>query len=294
MITAADPAGPSRTTRTLLAQALLPRERLPLTGAAERLAADLEQVLRFARGAMMRARPIGSPNWCSPPARKPVPFAWPAHIRLDGEGLYHPAYDTERRYCSSCHPKCADWVGEPVDPATVPQSLRCPEDNRYWPNTVRRPRNGPLTQAWTAPGNVPRWYVWWRLWGVQDGHCATCPGPPQVIDHNHTTGLLRGLLCYDCNTAEALCARGLALHQHSGRCRFQAYWDSPPGAPFGWYWPDPGRQGGIQAFLPGPPDWARTRPPKKITCSPHCLTWILHRRRPPKETGPLGLPAPCR
>ncbi|MGW6395385.1 endonuclease domain-containing protein [Streptomyces sp. NPDC055103] len=294
MITAADPAGTSRTTRDLIAQTLLPREPPPRTPAAEQLAADLAQRLRSARGAMMRARTIGSPNWCHPPAQKPLPFAWPAQIRLDSEGLYHPAYDTERRYCASCHPKYAIWAGEPVDPSTVPRSLRCSEDNRYWPNTVRRPWHGPLTQTWTASGTVPRWYVWWRLWGVQDGRCAICPGPPQVIDHDHATGVLRGLLCYDCNLAEALCAKAVVLHQHSGLCRFQWYWDSPPGAPFGWYWPDPSRQGGIKAFLPAPPDWARTRPAKAVTCSPHCLSWVMRRRQPPTGPGPLGVAADSR
>ncbi|MFE8941061.1 hypothetical protein ACFYNX_26720 [Streptomyces sp. NPDC007872] len=53
MITAADLAGIRRTMRILLAQTLLLRERPPLTEAAKRLAADLAQVLRFARGAMM-------------------------------------------------------------------------------------------------------------------------------------------------------------------------------------------------------------------------------------------------
>ena len=39
----------------------------------------------------------------------------------------------------------------------------------------------------------------------QDGVCAICRRPPQkkrlAIDHNHTTGKIRGLLCAGCNTA---------------------------------------------------------------------------------------------
>ncbi|MGW3719082.1 endonuclease domain-containing protein [Streptomyces sp. NPDC005133] len=144
-------------------------------------------------------------------------------------GLYHPAHDSERRYCPHCHPKYADWAGVPVDPAVVPRTARCPENNRLWPNAAARPWHGPIPEFWTRPGKVPRWYVWWRLWGVQDGKCATCPGPPQVIDHDHTTGLVRGLLCYDCNAEEAACALDLALHWHSGICWYHRYWDSPPG-----------------------------------------------------------------
>jgi hypothetical protein len=33
----------------------------------------------------------------------------------------------------------------------------------------------------------------------QGGTCAICPGPPQHIDHDHTTGKVRGVLCGPCN-----------------------------------------------------------------------------------------------
>ncbi len=40
----------------------------------------------------------------------------------------------------------------------------------------------------------------------QGGRCAICMAPPEVntrldIDHCHTTGAVRGLLCVGCNTA---------------------------------------------------------------------------------------------
>lgn len=35
----------------------------------------------------------------------------------------------------------------------------------------------------------------------QKGHCATCSKEASVIDHDHETGRIRGLLCQGCNLA---------------------------------------------------------------------------------------------
>lgn len=52
---------------------------------------------------------------------------------------------------------------------------------------------------------------WMALYNEQKGLCAICRGPgvaPNflVVDHNHETGQIRGLLCDGCN-------RGIALLQ---------------------------------------------------------------------------------
>ena len=40
------------------------------------------------------------------------------------------------------------------------------------------------------------------LFEKQDGKCAICSEPGKLgVDHNHTTGQIRGLLCRQCNTA---------------------------------------------------------------------------------------------
>ncbi|MEQ4611471.1 endonuclease domain-containing protein [Streptomyces cavourensis] len=153
----------------------------------------------------------------------------------------------------------------------------CQDSGRYWTTRwdvphrgPQRPFEGPLTETWTRSGRVPRWYVWWRLWGEQNGRCATCPGPAEVVDHCHTTGLVRSLLCYDCNHVEALHATRMALGLHTTeRCWFQSYWDRPPAAAHSWYWPYENRST-TPSFLTRPPAWAHGRTAPRPWCPRNC------------------------
>lgn len=50
---------------------------------------------------------------------------------------------------------------------------------------------------------------YWKLWDKQQGKCAICEQFQKgkrrlVVDHCHTSGIVRGLLCYGCN-------RGIAV-----------------------------------------------------------------------------------
>lgn len=177
----------------------------------------------------------------SPAARRIVEGLEAAAVRRGAAGVR-----TVRR-ASDGATMCQDagrWWGEGVP---VPQ------------RTVVRPFIGPLPATWNGLGRVPYWYVWWRLHGVQDGRCAACPGPVEVVDHCHVTGLVRGLLCYDCNHREALHARDLAAGWHEGeRCWFQEYWRAPPAGCFGWYWPYRDRSTS-ESFLTEPPAWVSGR-----------------------------------
>jgi hypothetical protein len=39
-----------------------------------------------------------------------------------------------------------------------------------------------------------------RMLDEQDGHCAICPSTEDLhVDHCHSTGVVRGLLCGPCN-----------------------------------------------------------------------------------------------
>lgn len=67
-----------------------------------------------------------------------------------------------------------------------------------------------------------------RLLAEQGGLCYICSRPPQggkafSVDHDHETGLVRGLLCSNCNHAIGL------LHEDKRWLRRAAeYLDSPP------------------------------------------------------------------
>lgn len=67
---------------------------------------------------------------------------------------------------------------------------------------------------------------------MQDGRCACCMAEsPRCADHDHDTGLLRGLLCRGCNRREGnVRVRGVSHPD------IDAYVASPPAAGLGWIW----------------------------------------------------------
>lgn len=66
------------------------------------------------------------------------------------------------------------------------------------------------------------------LTAMQGGRCAVCQtGGPLQADHDHDTGLLRGMLCQSCNVREG---------RTGGDPAIDAYRASPPAAALGWMW----------------------------------------------------------
>jgi hypothetical protein len=83
----------------------------------------------------------------------------------------------------------------------------------------KRDQAEPACWSWPAPaagtGNgmdtlLPGTDEWEFLASWQDGRCAICGSSPKtlVTDHDHLTGLVRGLLCYSCNAVEGHAGEG--------------------------------------------------------------------------------------
>jgi len=63
----------------------------------------------------------------------------------------------------------------------------------------------PAYLAWPTPdlSSIEDRWLAMTLW--QNGRCAVCGEVDDLVtDHDHSTGLIRGFLCQDCNQAEGL------------------------------------------------------------------------------------------
>ena len=75
------------------------------------------------------------------------------------------------------------------------------------------------------------------LMEMQGGACAVCGAVVVlIVDHDHETGLIRGLLCRSCNIREGQMASGLLDVVYED---IAAYLAAPPAAGLGWRWDIP-------------------------------------------------------
>lgn len=102
----------------------------------------------------------------------------------------------------------------------------------------------PSCHVWRVPeGDVPPYLSATqalRRW--QDGACAMCSARPNrlLVDHCHRSGLIRGLLCTSCNTAEGSSLHGhhqplraggeMTVHEDAARLLLEDLHDDPDGA----------------------------------------------------------------
>jgi hypothetical protein len=117
---------------------------------------------------------------------------------LDGSAGYHLWSPTSGLGFCNRHPRRRGFLpywqdeelGPPIAAVHIPPEHRC--GGWVAPRYLPRPWSGPLPERWPEK-RIPIWYAWWRLHDIQDGTYATCSAPAYAIDHDHHTGLVRGL-----------------------------------------------------------------------------------------------------
>lgn len=113
---------------------------------------------------------------------------------------------------SGRHARVVTWTveldGPLLDPAKIPDNLRCPLDRSYWPGYIG--------------GTSPIARVRHQLVRELGALCTICrQAYPVVVDHDHETGFVRGYLCRWCNSKVEFCT-------HVSGCSFGDYLDDPP------------------------------------------------------------------
>jgi hypothetical protein len=183
--------------------------------------------------------------WVKPSHQgEPAPRLPLARQPRSGAGLFH-LWDAERgllQTCRTCLRLPEEELGEPVATALVPYSQRCDPWNPWWARHVPRRVGRTLPAQWPQE-KIPLWFVWWRLFELQGGRCALCWLPARMIDHDHRTGRVRGLLCHDCNSREGPYAVGRMVCVHQAPYCFEGYWADPPANSFAWTWPTSPKSG---------------------------------------------------
>ncbi|MFD3729449.1 endonuclease domain-containing protein [Streptomyces sp. NPDC058671] len=72
------------------------------------------------------------------------------------------------------------------------------------------------------------------MFELQRGRCACCLSSPGVIDHDHRSGAVRGLLCVSCNKLEGMYFRRERMCFHEAPYCFEEYLRKPPAFPLRW------------------------------------------------------------
>lgn len=142
------------------------------------------------------------------------------HAKEGTDGLYHLRLDGRSDTChldaSHAHPVPLLRSRASARPIEVPENLRCSALDDRW---------GPAPAVHTHR-DLRMVRIVDTLRSAQGLSCAACRKRlAVVVDHDHESGMVRGLLCTPCNVAVDSCA-------HLAGCGFAEYLNAPP-APAG-------------------------------------------------------------
>lgn len=110
---------------------------------------------------------------------------------------------------------CAEWKHF----CELPRREKAREASRLWRlDNLERSRQNSRSYQQRHPNKQKEWQLkkynltlieWDEIYNKQFGGCAICGNKDETknhyaclsVDHNHKTGKVRGLLCFNCNTA---------------------------------------------------------------------------------------------
>lgn len=172
-----------------------------------------------------------------------------AEAVLGSDGRYHPRWHGQL-VCQSTHSALVTGPPEDAEPAAQgpPEtSGALPMDHRQDAASDGEPGpRSPELHEVARHLRCPRLAPWWmpspsdsrvglqralliEAFGVA---CMSCHAAmATAIDHSPATGLVRGLLCRDCNSVIETC-------RHVSGCRYSDYLDNPPAACLGLVYAD--------------------------------------------------------
>lgn len=132
-------------------------------------------------------------KWCNRCKRWLPHSAFYTHKGTRGRGL--------SSYCKACY---KEWgKGRKEYKRQYGQSDEGKAKIKEWrkANAERVRAKEPQYKRKLRYGITPEMYA--ELWNAQNGRCylPSCGRPAEVVDHDHDTGEVRGLLCRQCNTA---------------------------------------------------------------------------------------------
>lgn len=186
----------------------------------------------------LEGRGIGDPALAGPCPLNGVQHRVASEANLGSDSRYHPIDAEGGAICAGTHEQLCPWARDENGHYTVHGVDERGEYTVRW--EVIFDSNDPVPATQVKPAQrcpIPPVTVW-PLYAGGSGQlprlraalleagfgpeCMICGSPDgRTLDHDHDTGLIRGILCRWCNGQVDLCP-------HLSGCRMQEYLDRPP------------------------------------------------------------------